>query len=106
VHAPHSLGFVLFVVAVAIANIAWQRARATTVLNNWATQTGFTILRREYRYVRLGPFFWMTARGQTVLYVVVLDGSQRIRSAWVRCGSWWFGQWSDQIEVRWVDDTP
>jgi hypothetical protein len=24
-----------------------------------------------------------------------------VRSGWVRCGSWWLGLLSDQVEVRW-----
>ena len=48
-----------------------------------------------------GPFSWTTSRSQTVYRVFIEDRFGRIRSGWVRCGSWFFGLSSEQIEVRW-----
>jgi hypothetical protein len=50
----------------------------------------------------LGMFF-TTSRSQVVYHVAVYDGSlKRIRSGWVRLGTYWTGAMDgDAIEVRW-----
>jgi hypothetical protein len=47
------------------------------------------------------PHFWTTSRDQVVYHVTVLDQLGRERKGWVRCGSWWFGLFSNKAEVRW-----
>src|SRR5262249_35973173 len=51
-----------------------------------------------------GPFFWTSSKGQTV-YRVTVEVKGAVRTGWVRCGSWWLGLRSEQVEVRW-DETP
>ena len=93
----------LSVLAVGGAVFFLQRSRSQSVLVAWATANGFEIVRSDLRYFNRGPFFWTTSKGQTVYYVTVRDPRGGLRSGWVRCGSWWFGIWSNQAEVRWVD---
>ena len=92
-------------VLVAFAGYAfyWQRSRAGAILLEWATQNGYRILSSEFRYLRKGPFFWTSSKGQAVFYVSVRDRENRIRSGFVCCGGWWIGLWSDQAKVKWDD---
>jgi hypothetical protein len=89
--------------AVALVSFAfyWNVSRSRTLLQGWAAKSGFEILQSEFRFVRRGPFFWTSSKGQTVYYVRVQDGQGQVRSGWVRCGGWWLGLWSDRTEVRW-----
>jgi hypothetical protein len=95
------VGGFLVVAAFIVLGFWWQRSRAITLIDNWAQQNGFTIISRERRFFRLGPFFWTTARGQEVWHVTVVDPDNQNRSGWVRCGSWFLGLMSDKTEVRW-----
>jgi hypothetical protein len=64
-------------------------------------QHGYTVLRRERRSVRRGPFFWTTSKNQFVYFVVVEDASGQQRRGWARCGGWWLGMISSQVDVIW-----
>jgi hypothetical protein len=94
---------ILAVVVAATLAIVWHFGRSNSVLQQWATQNGYRIVRQEYRTFFKGPFFWTSTKGQTVYYVVVEDSGGNRRSGWVRCGSWWFGLLSDNADVRWDD---
>jgi hypothetical protein len=98
-------GFFAFaaVAVVVILAIVWHFGRSNSLLHRWAAQSGLRIIRQEYRNFFKGPFFWTSTKGQTVYYVVVEDSAGNTRSGWVRCGSWWFGLLSDNVEVRWDD---
>jgi hypothetical protein len=101
-HFP--LIFPVFVI-LAIVGIAWHFGRSQSLLDKWAAANGYRIIRREYRNFFRGPFFWTSAKGQTVYYVIVEDQVGRTRNGWVRCGGWWMGLLSDHVEVRW-DEPP
>jgi hypothetical protein len=92
---------IMAVVVLVILALVWHFGRSNSLLHQWAAQSGFRIIRQEYRNFFKGPFFWTSTRGQTVYYVVVEDSVGNQRSGWVRCGSWWFGLLSDNVEVRW-----
>jgi hypothetical protein len=92
---------IVFGVLIVIASIAWSFQRSSSILENWAASNGYRIVQKEYRNVARGPFFWTTARGQTVYRVVVEDRNGNTRTGWVRCGSWWLGLFSDDMDVRW-----
>jgi hypothetical protein len=79
----------------------WQFSRSRSLLQDWAAQNGFEILKSEFRFFRRGPFFWTSSKGQTIYYVTVRDAQGSVRSGWVRCGGWWLGLWSNKTEVRW-----
>ena len=83
--------------------IWWHFSRSDSLLQQWAQRNGYRLVRREYRSFFKGPFFWTTSRGQTVYYVTVEDAEGNRRSGWVRCGGWFLGLLSDNVEVRWED---
>jgi hypothetical protein len=91
------------VAALVILGLVWQFWRSSSLLHQWAAEHGYRIIRQEYRTFFKGPFFWTSTKGQTVYYVVVEDSAGNRRRGWVRCGGWWFGLLSDNVEVRWDD---
>ena len=91
---------VVVAVAAAIALIVWGDRRGLRILENWAADNGFSLLSREVRYLRRGPFFWTTSRSQVVYYVTVRDNLGIERRGWVRCGGWFLGLFSDTAQVR------
>jgi hypothetical protein len=82
----------------------WQFSRSRSLLEQWAERNGYHILSRRYRSFFKGPFFWTSSRGQAVYHVTVeeKEGGRR-RSGWVRCGGWFLGLLSDNVEVQWDD---
>ena len=94
---------VLAVIAFAACSMSWHFSRSRTVLETWADENGFEIVRSEYCHFMRGPFFWTTSKGQTIYYVTVRDRSGRVRTGWVRCGGYFMGLFSDAAEVRWED---
>lgn len=97
-------GGALFVGAfavLAVLAIVLHFGRSGSLLQQWAMKNDYQIIRQEYRSFFKGPFFWTSTRGQTVYYVVVEDSDGNRRSGWVRCGGWWLGLLSDNVEVRW-----
>ena len=94
---------VLAVIAFAACSMSWHFSRSRTVLETWADENGFEIVRSEYCHFMRGPFFWTTSKGQTIYYVTVRERSGRVRTGWVRCGGYFMGLFSDAAEVRWED---
>jgi hypothetical protein len=88
----------------AAAGIAWHFRRSRSLLDRWAERNGYRVIEADYRKFFRGPFFWTSAKGQTV-YRVTVEVKGGVRTGWVRCGSWWLGLLSEQVEVRW-DETP
>ena len=95
----------LFVVLAVLAAVS-RFGRGYHILETWAEAGGYQILNFERRYLRLGPFFFGTSKGQVVYRVTVQDQQGQIRRGYVRCGSYLLGVWSDQAEVRWDDKPP
>jgi len=96
--------FAFVAVAVLIVFVfMWHFGRSNSLLHQWAARNGYRIIRQEYRNFFKGPFFWASTQGQTVYYVVVEDSGGNRRSGWLRCGGWWLGLFSDNVEVRWDD---
>jgi hypothetical protein len=91
------------VVIVMIASWTWTINRSRSMLDQWAAENGLSILQAEMRFLRLGPFFFRHARGQTVHYVTVRDVAGSIRHAYVRCGGWFAGLISNTVNVKWED---
>jgi len=73
-----------------------------SILEHWAKAGGFELLSQEKCWLLKGPFFFAT-RGQDVFRFTVRDAGGRTRSGYAKCGGFWFGTLSDQIEVRWDD---
>lgn len=85
-------------------SIAWHSHRSRSVLERWAERNGYRIIDADYRNFFRGPFFWTSSKGQTV-YRVTVQAKGVVRNGWVRCGSWWLGLLSDQVEVRWDESS-
>lgn len=97
---------VLIVVAVLVAAVValfWQFGRSQSILDRWAESNGYRLIDSERRWMRKGPFFWRSSKGQTVFYVTVEDRQGHVRHGYVRCGGWLLGLLSDQATVEWDD---
>ncbi len=81
----------------------WHYSRSDSLLRQWASRNGYRLVSQEYRYLLRGPFFWTTSRGQTVYRVTVEDEGGNLRSGWVRCGGWFLGLLSENVEACWDD---
>lgn len=90
---------ILFVGLVVWINVLLYK-RARQLVYGWAAQGGLQILEMEQRWFRRGPFFWRTSKGQVVFYVTVRDKAEK-RYAYVKCGGFWLGMFSERIEVSW-----
>jgi hypothetical protein len=94
----------LVMLLLTVAILVWHSHRSRRLLERWAERNGYRISDADYRNVFRGPFFWTTAKGQTV-YRVTVETKGGVRRGWVRCGSRRLGLLSDHAEVRW-DDMP
>jgi len=92
---------VCLVLVLVVGSLVWTFHRSGSLIDAWAASEGYDLVRREYCALWRGPFFWTTSRNQTVYRVTVRLRGGSLRSGWVRCGSWWGGLLSDQVEVRW-----
>ena len=91
-------------VVVLVGGCYWWWFRSSyTLLDNWAAQNGHTILAKELRMIRRGPFFWTSSNGQRVFYVTVRTSGGDTRRGWVRLGGFFFGLLSEHVDVRWED---
>ncbi len=95
----------VFVAIVTVSAIVlmfvWHFTRAHSLLDQWALDNGFTIIHREHRSLRKGPFFWTTSDHQAVYYIVVRDSKGIEHSGYARCGGWFWGMMRDKVDVRW-----
>ena len=91
---------VIFVI-LAVMAMMWHYGRGSSLLEQWAQGHGYRILSQEYCHFLKGPFFWTSSKDQVVYYVTVEDQEGRKRKGWVRCGGYFFGLLSDNVEVRW-----
>ena len=48
------------------------------------------------------PAAWWPSQ-RMIYYVTVRDSAGRTRHAWVRCGGYFLGMLSDNMDVRWED---
>ena len=72
------------------------------LVERWAADNGYELLRSEYRMLFRGPFSGTADfKKQPVYYVQVRDKSSPLRSGWIRFGSRFWGLWSRKTEVRW-----
>ena len=92
-----------FIWVLMLVYMLWVFRRRASLIEQWADKNGYRIVSRKYRWLRKGPFFWTSSRGQTVYYVTMEDVQGNQRHGWVRCGSWFFGLLSDYVEVSWED---
>jgi hypothetical protein len=60
-------------------------------------------LKKAY-WLAKGPFFLTSSGYQLVFKIAVRDREGQWRAGLVRCGSFWFGMFADQVEVWWDDE--
>ena len=105
--ATHKFAF--FVAALAALSLICylgylHYVKTRSLLQAWADSIDYKILhaRRSSLSMPLGMYF-TTSKYQIVYHVAVYDVAvKRIRSAWVRLGSFWTGSLvADAIEVKW-----
>ena len=99
-HAQSFAYFALFVV-LAVGGTVWTFVRSASLINMWAASEDLEVLARKYCWFWTGPFFLNCSRNQTVYRVTVRSRDGSVQSAWIRCGSWWGGLMSDEVDVRW-----
>jgi hypothetical protein len=103
----HSTFVLLSLAALALAcGLGYRHyAKARALLQDWARANRFRILHaRRGLFMPLSMLF-TTSKYQVVYHVSLYDeSSHRIRSAWVRLGTrWWGVMEGDAVEVRWED---
>jgi hypothetical protein len=86
-----------------VITILWRTRRATGMVESWAQEEGLELLDYQRRSLFRGPFFFRTSENQEVYYVTVRDPQGRTRHAYLRCGSWIGGLWSNRITAEWED---
>ena len=74
-----------------------------SILEHWAKSSGFELLSQESCWFFKGPFFFTATRGQDVFRFTIRDTQGRTRSGYAKCGGFWLGTLTDQIDVRWDD---
>ena len=91
----------VFAISIGVLMTIWVFSRARNMLEAWARENGYNILSSEMRLLRRGPFFWTTSKNQVVYYVTVQTPDGHNTSGFVRCGGFWWGVFTDKVEVRW-----
>ena len=91
------------IVAIVVANVFYVNRRSRAILDNWADRTGLTLVEANWSFLWPMSFWLTTSRNQTVYRIKVRDHAGRTRSGWARCGTWFVGLWSDNVDVYWDD---
>ena len=80
---------------------AWTFSRSREILEKWASDNGYQLIKSEFRWLRRGPFFWSSSKGQTIYYVTVQSPDGQIKCGWVRCGGFFWGILQQKAQVKW-----
>ena len=89
------------IVVFGISGIVWTFSRSHRLLEEWASSNGYDLISAHFCWIRRGPFFWTTSKGQTVYRIIARDEDGERLTGWARCGSFWWGLWGSKVEVRW-----
>lgn len=79
----------------------WITRQAHAAIEVWAAEQDFTLLNKEMRMLRHGPFFFRTGKNQRVYYLTLLDKAGLQRHAFVRIGDFWGRMRTETIKVVW-----
>jgi len=97
---------VLIIAAVAIFILAYYAiyiTRSRAMVKKWAKDNNYTLLKKEHRIFRKGPYF-LSGRNQAVYRVEVRDATGLKLKGWVRCGNWFSGVFGSAVEYQ-MDET-
>ena len=92
---------IILCIALVVIVLVWTFFRSRSILESWAKENGYQILSSEIRLFSRGPFFWTASNNQVVYYVTVQTSDGTVKRGWARCGSWWWGVFLNQVEIRW-----
>lgn len=81
----------------------WISRQSQVVIEGWAEGQNFTLLAKEMRLLRHGPFLFRTGKNQRVYYLTLLDKTGLQRSAYLRVGDFFGRMRPDTIKVIWED---
>ena len=86
-----------------VISLAKRFSKPPLLLQQWAQDQGFRIVRARYRQFAVGPFSAANVRKEQDVYQVFIctpDGTQR--AGWVRCN---YAAGTERVEVVW-DEQP
>jgi len=99
--------FIPFAVGTIVIIFAWwfDTIRSRSIIEKWAAQNEFKVLKCKQAFFDTGPFSWWTSgKGQKIYRFTVITPQGSERSGWIRCGSFWGGiYFSNNIEIRWEE---
>lgn len=78
----------------------FMKTRSEEILSRWVHENGYKIIDYQAKVFNRGPFIW-ASKNQAIFRVAIEDAEGTQRTGWVRCGSYWGGIFSDQVEVKW-----
>ena len=96
-----STDFFILILILIVIGFWWSGVRCKQMLDRWASDNGYTLLESHYVFFSFSLFYLMSARGQMVYRVTVLDGRGHELTGMARCGSWLWGVWQDKVTVKW-----
>jgi len=95
-----------FVLLAIVGGIVALVVRVTKTCNErierWAAEHDYTVVTKQMRLFRRGPFFLRSTDNQAVYFVIVDDNGQR-KEAFIRMGGAIIGLFSEAFQVRWVE---
>jgi hypothetical protein len=94
------VGFLLFGVFL-IFITRWQIRRGREMLVPWCAKAGYELIDVDHRYLFRGPFFWRASKSQMVYKISARERGGRVRSGYARCGGYWLGVFTEEVDVRW-----
>lgn len=96
----HAL-FPVLILALVVVIIAWTARRSRTMVEKWAIEHDLELLDAQWRWFRKGPYFWKSSKNQHVYHFTVTDEDGVQRTGWIRCGGYWLGLLTSEVDVIW-----
>ena len=94
----------ILIVVLVVVLIVWSARRSRNMLETWAYENGYQVEHAQWRWIRKGPYFWKSSKNQHVYYFIATDEDGRQRTGWARCGGFWLGLLTSEIDVTWDDE--
>ena len=99
---PAALMLLFFVIAMLIyANNSVGDRKALFIIDAWANSKELDIEHCERRYLRTGPFFFMSSKYQRIYYMTVCDRQGRKKTVWLKLGGYFTGMLKEEVEAIW-----
>jgi len=93
----------VIIVAIVIVNVFYVNKRSRDLLADWAGRNGLTLVEANWSFFWPASWWLTTSRNQTVYRITVRNYAGQMRTGWARCGGWFVGLWSDNVDVYWDD---